>query len=265
MRVQTYINRIIRIKYIFVISVILLFAAVLIYHFFYGHFFPSNARTVKEGVDKQWYEYVDVIYYINLENREDRKTEFLEEMRRLNVPDEKIVRINAVYKPGQGDLGCSLSHIIAIEQFMNSGLTNCIVFEDDFTFTQDLRTINSEFQEVFDKQVNYSVIMLSASEIETANTEYTHLKKVNNAQTTSGYMLTKHFAPVLLQNYKEGVKLLEDSYKIGKSIELQHPFCIDQYWKRLQPQSNWYMFLPKLGVQRESHSDIQGGVVNYGV
>jgi len=33
----------------------------------------------------------------------------------------------------------------------------------------------------------------------------------------------------------------------------------------LQPQSNWFVFSPKLGVQRESHSDIQGGVVNPGV
>ena len=41
---------------------------------------------------KQWHEYVDVIYYINLDIREDRKEEFLEEMRRMGVPLNKIVR-----------------------------------------------------------------------------------------------------------------------------------------------------------------------------
>lgn len=88
---------------------------------------------------------------------------------------------------------------------------------------------------------------------------------MNDAQTASGYMVNKYFATTLMQNYVEGTKAIEKSYEGGKSDVLQGPFCVDQYWKRLQPQSNWYMFSPKLGVQRKSHSDIQGGVVDYGV
>ena len=183
----------------------------------------------------------------------------------MGVPDEKVVRISAVNKPGQGDWGCSLSHLFTIQQFIDSNIENCIVFEDDFVFTQDLQTVNAEFREVFDNSVNYDVVMLSANEVETKSTEHQYLKKVNDAQTTSGYMVTKYFAHILMQNYRDGAKLIEQSYKIGKSDALQGPFCIDQYWKRLQPQSNWYMFSPKLGVQRESYSDIQGGVINPGV
>jgi len=249
---------------IFVVVFALILIAALLYHYFYGYFFTPNRV---EGLDRQWHEYVDVVYYINLDSREDRKTEFLEEMRRMGVPDEKITRISAVSKPGQGDWGCSLSHILAVGEFVDSGLDNCIVFEDDFTFTQDFQTVNAEFESIFnsDDPILYDVIMLSANEVDTDPTEHKYLKKVLNAQTASGYMLSKYFAPILLQNYRDGVKLLADSYKIGKSDALQGPFCIDQYWKRLQPQSNWFVFSPKLGVQRESHSDIQGGVVNPGV
>ena len=231
------------------------------YHYFYGHFF----KTSKEGIDKQWHEYVDVVYYINLDSREDRKTEFLEEMRRMQVPDEKIVRISAVNKPGQGDWGCSLSHVVTMSQFIDSGLDNCIVFEDDFVFTQDLQTLNTTFRDVLESVQNYDVIMLSGNVVESKSTEHNHIEKVLDAQTTSGYMVNRHFAPVLLQNYRNGAKLIEQSYKIGKSDALQGPFCIDQYWKRLQPQSNWFIFSPKMGLQRESHSDIQGGVINPGV
>jgi len=236
---------------------------VLLYHYGFGHIIKNATR--KEGLDKPWHEYVDVIYYINLDSREDRKTEFLEEMRRMQVPDEKVVRISAVSKPGQGDWGCSLSHLFTMEQFIDSNIENCIVFEDNFVFTQELENVNAEFREVFDNSINYDVVMLSANEVETNPTEHQYLKKVNDAQTTSGYMVTKYFAPILMQNYRDGAKLIEQSYKIGKSDALQGPFCIDQYWKRLQPQSNWYVFSPKLGVQRESHSDIQGGVVDPGV
>jgi hypothetical protein len=183
----------------------------------------------------------------------------------MGVPSDKIVRIPAVYKPGQGDLGCSLSHIITMQHFIDSRLDNCIVFEDDFVFNRSIAEINSAFREVFEKRIVYDVIMLSANEVDVEATEHKHLKKVKDAQTTSGYMVNTHFATTLYQNYRDGVKLIENSYNIGKSDALQGPFCIDQYWKRLQPQSNWYVFSPKLGVQRESHSDIQGGLVNPGV
>ena len=227
--------------------------------------YSKRTESSKEGFDKPWHNYVDVIYYINLDNRADRKKEFLDEMRRMQVPNEKIVRISAIQKPGQGDWGCSLSHLITIEKFLDTKHNNCIVFEDDFVFTQDMDQINKMFESTLKKVKNYDVIMLSANEVDVKPTEHEYLKKVNDAQTASGYMLNKSFATTLLQNYREGTKLIEKSYEGGKSDQLQGPFCVDQYWKRLQPQSNWYMFSPKLGVQRKSHSDIQGGVVDYGV
>lgn len=219
----------------------------------------------KEGLDRPWHEHVDVIYYINLDSREDRKKEFLGEMKRMQVPDQKIVRISAVSKPGQGDWGCSLSHLITMENFLDTKHNNCIVFEDDFVFTQDMKKMNEMFDSTLKKVKNYDIIMLSANEVDVRPTEHEYLKKVNDAQTTSGYMVNKYFATTLMQNYVEGAKLIEKSYEGGKSDALQGPFCVDQYWKRLQPQSNWYMFSPKLGVQRESYSDIQGGVINPGV
>ena len=219
----------------------------------------------KDGFDRPWHEHVDVIYYINLDNRADRKKEFLDEMRRMQVPDQKIVRISAIQKPGQGDWGCSLSHLITMQQFLDTKYNNCIVFEDDFVFTQDMKKMNEMFDSTLKKVKNYDIIMLSANEVDVKSTEHEYLKKVNDAQTTSGYMVNKYFATTLMQNYVEGAKLIEKSYEGGKSDALQGPFCVDQYWKRLQPQSNWYMFSPKLGVQRESYSDIQGGVINPGV
>lgn len=257
---------------------ILLFVGILIYHYFYGHFFATTRTSI--GIERfeneKWHNYVDRIYYINLDSREDRKSQFLEEMSRMGVPAEKITRISAVNKPGQGDWGCSLSHLITIQQFIDEGLDRCIVFEDDFVFTQDLQTINTAFREVSGRvavggrlneqnNVPFHIIMLSANEVYTEESGYPYLKRVKEAQTTSGYMVHKSFAPILLQNYREGARLIEESYGGGKSDELQGPFCIDQYWKRLQPQSKWFVFSPKLGMQRESHSDIQGGVVNPGV
>jgi Glycosyltransferase family 25 (LPS biosynthesis protein) len=212
---------------------------------------------------KSWYEYIDVIYYINLDHRKDRQEEFLGEMEKMGVPSEKVVRIPAIYKPGQGDLGCSLSHLSTIQKFIDSGLSNCIIFEDDFEFTQDLEATNKTVSKFFDSNVPYNICMLSSNTVDSAPTDWPFLLKINSAQTTSGYLVSNAFAPILRGNYQEGSRLLEESYTSGKGDNIQGPFCIDQYWKRLQGgDSQWYVFDPKLGKQRDSYSDIQGGVVH---
>ena len=79
-------------------------------------------------------EQVDVIFYINLESRTDRKEHFLKEIKKLCIDECKIIRIDAV-KHSNGALGCTKSHIKALDLFMANPLWDtCMVFEDDFTF-----------------------------------------------------------------------------------------------------------------------------------
>jgi hypothetical protein len=201
-----------------------------------------------------------IIYYINLDHREDRKKDFLHQMNKIGIDANKIIRIPAVYKKGQGDIGCSLSHIKTMEMFMQSEYENCIVFEDDFEFMHDTNFIKNAFRMFFDNKIDYDVCMLSANEIYTEKTQYPFLKKVIEAQTTSGFMVSKKFAPILLENFKNGVELLQKNYD-GIGGDKGAPYCIDQYWKNLQPTSNWYIFEPKLGKQQDGVSDIMGGFV----
>ena len=213
-----------------------------------------------------WSDQIDVIYYINLDRREDRNKQFVQEMTKMGVPPSKIVRIPAVdkSKQKQGDWGCSLSHVNAIQAMVNSKYSNCAIFEDDFEFTIDnIETLNKMFDSI--KGVDYDVIMFSCNEVDVRPTEYPHLKRVYNAQTASGYMVSSKFAPTLLENFQMGANLIGESYNKGKGDNIQGPYCVDQYWKKLQPESNWYVFTPKIGKQRSSVSDIQGGFVNMNV
>ena len=222
-------------------------------------YYFSTSPSMREGFHPL--DNIDVVYYINLDHRTDRKDLFLEEMQKMNIPSHKIIRIPGVYKPGKGDWGCSLSHLHAIKSFHESNYQNCIIFEDDFVFTQDPSFVHNAIQSVFDKNSNYDVCMLSCSSGKTEPTTNPLLLKLYEGQTTSGYMVSKPFSKTLLQNYQEGTQLIEQSYLRGKGDSIQRDFCIDQYWKRLQPVSNWFVFEPKLGKQRDSFSDIQGGFV----
>ena len=127
--------------------------------------------------------------------------------------------------------------------------------------------LDSVFQELHPSTststLPYDVCMLSCNPGRTEPTPHPHLRKVYEAQTASGYLVSRPFAPVLLQNYQEGTKLIEQSYQDhGKDPPAQHPYCIDQYWKRLQPISQWLVLEPTVGKQRDSYSDIQGGFVH---
>jgi glycosyl transferase family 25 len=82
-------------------------------------------------------EFIDHIYFINLDHRTDRLQQFQEEIQKL-APLDKVERIQAVHKPELGGLGCSLSHVKTLETFLKSDYKNCLVFEDDFMISRDI-------------------------------------------------------------------------------------------------------------------------------
>jgi len=235
--------------------------------FIVSYYFASNTAT--ENMSNMS-DFIDVVYYINLDHREDRKQQFLEEMNKINFPQEKIERISAVYMKDRGHLGCSMSHIKAVERFIASDHNICIIFEDDFEFSQDPETVVSAIQTFFDNNVDFDVCMLSANEYDIQPIpQYDFIKKVNYAATASGYMLTKKIAPILLANFKEGKENLEESYNQNadgsKDQAYDGQYAVDQYWSIIQKTTNWFMFNPKLGKQRSSFSDIMQGNVSYGL
>ena len=200
----------------------------------------------------------DIIYFINLEHRTDRLTHITEEFKKTNIDVNKINRINAVYCPDFGGLGCAKSQCIALEQFIESGKETCIIFEDDFIFTQSQTTINELMNNFFNNVKDFDVLMLSSNTMAEQHCDHPFITKILDAQTASGYAVSKKFAPILLSNYRESVHQLEMT---GHSV---HDYCIDINSKKLQPVSNWFCIYPKIGEQKPGYSDIEKREVNYG-
>ena len=207
-------------------------------------------------------EHIDCVYYINLEHRTDRKVQIESELDKLGVPEEKRVLVPGVNKPGFGILGCGLAHKKVIETFLSSPHRNCLIFEDDFTFTLDMEYVHFLLNAVFDQKISFDCIMLAGCILKVEATEWPFLQKVFDVHTASGYIITKEFAPVLLESYTESTKLLEDTYlETGKKIISYHN---DIWWKRYQPHFDWYILNPRLGEQRESFSDNLERDLKYG-
>lgn len=207
--------------------------------------------------------YIDKVYYINLDHRTDRLLEIEKVLDDLECPSEKRERIIAFTHPQFGTLGCTKSHMHALEKFIESGLESCLILEDDFIY-ESVERFNESINYIFKNKIDFDLIQLSYNHNGLQSTETSHkiLRKVLKSGTISGILVHKSFAPKLLANYKEGHQLLLDY--VQKYGCLIHDLIIDVYWQRLQPQSKWYCFSPRLGYQRESYSDIENKVVNYG-
>lgn len=192
--------------------------------------------------------HIDKIYYINLDHRTDRREEIETEFSIMGLTAE---RYSACHIPSFGCLGCSKSHIALLKDAIEKGYRNVLICEDDFMFTVSKEELENGLEKLFAVEEGFDVCMLSYLLIDKEPTNYDFLTKVKEAQTTSGYLVNKHYYETLLEAFEHGAEELE---KTG-----QHwLYAVDQIWKPLQKQDTWYCFTPRFGKQREGYSDIAG-------
>ena len=139
-------------------------------------------------------EQVDVIFYINLESRTDRKDHFLNEIQKLCMDDSKVIRIDAI-KDSNGALGCTKSHMKALELFMENPVWHtCMVFEDDYTFYDtSLKNNNYLINTFFSNFTDWGLLLMSSNQAgkPSQKTHVPFVELVTYSQTTSGYCIHK--------------------------------------------------------------------------
>ena len=189
----------------------------------------------------------EITYYINLEHRVDRKNHIEKELYKVGITN--YIRLNAVYNT-EGWKGCTQSHIQVLEKFMESGLNNCLVLEDDFYFV-DHEYSKNILQKFSQEDIEWDIVLLTCNCKKTKISNIDYLVKPDKpAQTTAGYIVNKNFAKILCDNFK-------------RSVEKNK--ALDTYWKILQDNDKykWYIFEPRLGKQLNGYSDIQNKEVDY--
>ena len=239
------------INYMIIIIIIMIFILLII------SIIDTNL-TIQQPFSNNLSDKIGMIYYINLDKREDRKKEVTEEIKKLGLEDSKIERVPGVLMEGFGELGCAYSHIECLKRFIKSGKENCIILEDDFMFVQDNNYIIEQLNKFFDLNIEYDVCMLSSNLFKAEDTEYGFIKKVFDARTTSGYIVHKNFSQKLLDNYIDCANKLNET-------KTKHLYVIDMCWIQLQAISKWYVFNPVIGKQRPSYSDINETYADYPV
>jgi len=186
---------------------------------------------------------IDHVLYINLDHRKDRLEYILNECKRVGIPNEKMTRIEAIYTPGIGMLGCSLSHCKALELALSHPeWTWTLIIEDDVKFN------DSPWLEVNNalKNANPDVLMLArgyARLIVPTHPSSNNLYRTYESCGAVAYIVHKNYIPKLLKNKRGSI---EEFTKPGGNIN-DHPH--DVYCYPIQKIDNWYAFMESVAWQ----------------
>jgi GR25 family glycosyltransferase involved in LPS biosynthesis len=203
---------------------------------------------------------IDHVYYINLDYRHDRRLQMEDWLDESGFPNQKVTRISAVQLPGAGHIGCLMSHIHTLKKFLESEYNTSLIFEDDYK-PLDVLSFWSNFKKLQSSKIDYDIVMCAYNKLISEPTEFEWLHRVNFSYTSSGYLITRKFAPILIQNFTDAVNKIVEYEQLHKTRA--NDFCLDVYWQKLMPISKWYCFYPRIGKQIDSFSDIQSQYTTY--
>ena len=198
-------------------------------------------------------EILENTHFINLEHRIDRLYHVKNELQKIGVNGN---RFNAI-KTTNGAIGCSMSHLKCLEMARQAESPFVFICEDDIQFL-DAPLFMKQLEKFCENvKLDWDVLIVSGNICPPYQAIGDYCVRLVNCQTTTGYIVQKHYYDALIANVKEGIKLLLSNPANKRE------YAIDMYWKRLQATGRWYMITPPTVVQLEGFSDVEGRNTNY--
>jgi glycosyl transferase family 25 len=201
---------------------------------------------------------IDKFIYINLKRRTDRNEHILKELKKYNIPQEKIERFEAV-EHEKGALGCGMSHLGVMQKFRDSGDKVWCIFEDDHYFTQP-REVCDDYVKDFMENEHFDVFLGCTARLRGNPVIGGKFIRAYKSNMTSFYIVKKNVIEGFIASNKQAIRTMRRNIKDKKGGT-----PIDVMWFNLM---NIFFFITPyykvLGAQLDGHSDILNKNKNYG-
>ena len=208
------------------------------------------------------WEGIGGIFIINRDDRPDRLYSCLRELARMGAPLDAVTRLSARIHKEHSDaflnstIGCLQSHLAAVRAARVNPRGHVLILEDDFGFTDDIRSNQMALKTFVERQYGFDVCLLATSRfgeiLPKDDLVCLPRQPVTNA---GGYLVSQ-----------EGLKKLEPCFDSALSDLLRTGdhlrFAADRCWAVLQGE-RFFTFKRRLGFQLPSFSDIEGRMVSY--
>ena len=193
--------------------------------------------------------FFDKVYCLNLDSRDDRWQQCLQQFQKHNLTVERVSAINGhklnLNIPGvkPGAIGCSLSHQLAIRLARQNQYNSVMILEDDVEFADDLQQQFSEY--VNQMPDNWDIIYFGGN----------HQNPIIPVSANVSRIQFSYAAHAVAFRHTVYDMLLEFSSNLQVAVDVA--FAHAQY------RSNAFVFTPHLAWQRDSFSDIEQTDVSY--
>jgi FkbM family methyltransferase len=193
---------------------------------------------------------IDRVFLINLDKRQDRLIEFMQECRKMNI--QNVERFSAIYRPDHPALGCTSSHLAVVKLAKEKRYKNIIIFEDDFTFDVSRDVLEQRLTHFFNQSIPFKVLMLTYSLYDThpATRHDDIVSTISYAANAAAYLVNESCYDELIEHLSYGAEMLDKTRQHWNYIN-------DQIWRRSMETGGWFIFNEKMGRQRDSYSDLR--------
>jgi len=226
--------------------------------------FANNSLI--EIVDNQAYKMTHnknyKIFYINLDERTDRKDSFEKHMKKYDLEFERFSAI----KDNFGAFGCAKSHLSVLKNAKNNNLENVIIMEDDIAFDISPEMLDEKLKLIFDNELDFDVFHLSYRyRISDDVPEYSYLKKLSYCHYCSCYIINKKCYDEIIECWEKSLILLSpENSDLGLEWHQKTArYSCDISYIPLLRKKNWYCFDKPVCVQLNGQSDIVNRYINH--
>lgn len=200
-------------------------------------------------------ERIDKFIYINLAKREDRRKHIEDELKEYGVPEEKIIRLEAI-EHERGIIGCAMSHLKACEMFLESKDEFWCFLEDDHYFTKSKKETNGYVAQFLDNPI-FDVLLGCTCALKGYDIPGTSFTRATQSSMTSFFIAKRNIIDSLIASHKESIRSFGKDGK-RKGIHLDH------MWYNLMKVFVFVTpYFKPLGAQLEDYSDVRKKKMNY--
>jgi hypothetical protein len=194
--------------------------------------------------------------FINLKEREDRHVQITRELQEWGINNP--IRFNAI-RMVDGAIGCTMSHIKCLEMAKERDFPQVFICEDDMYCTDipGLLSRMDNFYKEYRNTTQWDVLMVAGNNSPPYKMLNEGLIQVYNCQTTTGYIVQRHYYDRLIKNFRDGLRNLLNQPNI------RYMYALDVYWKNIQMVDKWLALTPFTVSQRPSYSDVEKRYVDY--
>ncbi len=196
-------------------------------------------------------ERLDGAVVINLDSRPDRLESFSREIARLGI--QGVLRLPGTVHES-GAIGCTTSHVRALDLMEANEWASMIVFEDDAQFVVDRSTLDVLVDAFLsDEHADVACLAYFARRSRRYNRLF---RRGTLIQTTACYVVKRSILAELRAVWHHGIRELEAGGSPGD-------FIVDRVWIPLQRERVFLVPVIRTVRQESGFSDIVGRVVTY--